>query len=319
MSAPRRLFDSRSHLRLARLGCRFRPALQGRTRASCLARILISASLLPASCAFAISGGTLDSEQRHPAVLHLRVDQEALCSAVKIGRHTLLTAAHCVVDAQNGELKSAFRAGAQISLDNRTQQPHADGAITAVVDETLLPDAYRLGLTKLADYRRRRLAELKSQTSALPADLIEQGLRMRYHFAERYPDVALIRLGTATPEIPPIPVDFTPLQAGAEVELVGFGCSQLAQLGQFGERLSAERRSGWSRVIRVDVVNFYTEAGRRSAQAPSLCPGDSGGPVLYKGRVVGVHSVVYGLNARHGARSNMAVNLAPLADWEAWP
>jgi S1-C subfamily serine protease len=79
------------------------------------------------------------------------------------------------------------------------------------------------------------------------------------------------------------------------------------------------RRSGRSRVIRVDAVNFYTDAGQRAAHAPSLCPGDSGGPVLHQGRVVGVHTVVFGLNRRHGARSNMAVNLAPLADWSAWP
>ncbi|MCF7978274.1 MAG: S1 family peptidase [Chromatiaceae bacterium] len=285
-----------------------------------LARVGLGAWLLIAGAALALSGGSEDSAQRHPEVLSLRAGQRFICSAVKIGPQTLLTAAHCVVDARSGELMPAFRPAAEISLDNAPQQLSDKGAMTAVVDDILLPDAYREGLAKLADYRRQRLAELSSMASALPAEQLEQGLRMRYHFAERYPDIALIRLRTATPEIPVAEVDFTPLAADAQVELVGFGCSDPHRLGnRVGNRSSAVRRSGWTRVIRVDAVNFYTEAGQKSDQAPSLCPGDSGGPVLYQGRVVGIHSVVYGLNARHGARSNMAVNLAPLANWEAWP
>jgi len=281
-----------------------------------LAAAGLGAWLLVAGIALALSGGREDSEQQHPAVLSLRADQGFICSAVKIGPRTLITAAHCVVDAGSGELMPAFRPGAGISLDNAPRQLSDKGAMRVVVDATRLSDAYREGLAKLADYRRRRLAELSSMASALPAEQLEQGLRMRYHFAERYPDIALIRLRTATPEIPVAEVDFRPLAAGAQVELVGFGC---ADPHRAGNRSSAERRSGWTRVIRVDAVNFYTEAGQKSRQAPSLCPGDSGGPVLYQGRVVGVHSVVYGLNARHGARSNMAVNLAPLASWDAWP
>jgi hypothetical protein len=35
--------------------------------------------------------------------------------------------------------------------------------------------------------------------------------------------------------------------------------------------------------------------------------------------VVGVHTVVYGQDRRHGARSNMAVNLSTLSNWAAWP
>lgn len=316
MILPRHAFGSRRLLNLAGVGYRARPAIRRRKRISRLVSVVISAGLLVATPAFAVSGGALDTERRHAAVVNIWGDQGAICSAVKIGSQSLLTAAHCVVDERSGELKPVFRAGAEITLDNATQQANGDSALSAVVDETLLPEAYLEGLAKLADYRQRRITELKSQASALPTDRLEQGLSMRYHFAERYPDIALIRLQTATPKIPVSRVDFTPLEAGAEVELVGFGCSRLARLG---DRLSAERRSGWSRVIRVDAINFYTQAGQRSVQAPSLCPGDSGGPVLYQGRVVGVHSVVYGLNARHGARSNMAVNLAPLAGWEAWP
>lgn len=289
-----------------------------------IVRLMILLWLLATPGAFALSGGEPDSEQRHPAVLTLRSDQVASCSAVKIDSHTLLTAAHCVVDAGSGSLRPAFQPGGSVQLNNAYRQECGTDALTVVVAETLLPEAYQEGLAKFADYRRQRLAELGDGASALPTATLQQGLRMRHHFAARYPDIALLRLRTATPSIPTRAVDFTPLQAGAEVELVGFGCAALgrARAGS-GDRSNPEfpavRRSASSAVIRVDAVNFYTQAGQRSAQAPSLCPGDSGGPVLHEGRVVGVHSVVYGLNARHGARSNMAVNLAPLADWAAWP
>lgn len=280
--------------------------------------------LLMTPSAFALSGGQSDSAQRHPEVVTLRGEQMAGgCSAVKIGSHSLLTAAHCVVDAGSGELRSAFQPGGSIKLDNAYRQESGADALTVVVAQTLLPESYRQGLAKFADYRRQRLAELSEGASTLPAATLEQGLRMRHHFAARYPDVALLRLRTATPSIPARAVDFTPLRAGAEVELVGFGCALDHPSAGSGEGpnpgFPAVRRSAWSTVIRVDRVNFYTEAGQRAARAPSLCPGDSGGPVIHHGHVVGVHSVVYGLNARHGARSNMAVNLAPLADWTAWP
>ncbi|NBC49868.1 MAG: trypsin-like serine protease [Gammaproteobacteria bacterium] len=266
--------------------------------------------------ASALSGGEPDSDARHPEVVTLRADQAALCSAVKIGPRTLLTAAHCVVDAHSGQLRSAFRSGGTVRLDNASEQPNRANMAIVVIERTHLPGAYREGLTKFIEYRRRRLAELSEGRGGLPAATLEEGLRMRHHFAARYPDLALLRLQTATPSIPVKGVDFDPPGPNAQVELVGFGCTGL---NRAGDGSTAMRRSGWSHVIRVDAVNLYTQAGQRLDSGPSLCPGDSGGPVLHRGRVVGIHSVVYGLNTRHGARSNMAVSLARLADWEAWP
>jgi hypothetical protein len=249
-------------------------------------------------------------------VLALRVDHAFVCTAVKIGPYTLLTAAHCVVDPQTAALRPAFRPSGLIDLDNASAQTPRGGAIRAAIAEVSLPEPYRQGLTKFADYRRRRLDELTTGSETLPLETLEQGLRLRHHFAARYPDLALLRLKTATPAIPSKSVDFGAVQAGSEVELVGFGC---VGSGRRDRTSPVARRSGWSQVIRVDEVNLYTHAGQSDPAAPSLCPGDSGGPVLRDGRVIGIHTVVYGLNARHGARSNMAVRLAPLADWSAWP
>jgi len=283
--------------------------------------VVLSLALVVTPSARALTGGEPDSDERHPEVLTLRatspVDQAALCSAVKIGPDTLLTAAHCIVDAQSGALRPAFRPGAVVGLDNAALQESRAGALKVSIEKVHLPPAYRDGLAKFADYRRRRLAELTAGSSTLPSATLEQGLRLRHHFAARYPDVALLRLQAATPSIPIKAVAFGPVQPGDKVELVGFGCATPGTPAR--SNLPLVRRSGWSRVIRVDEVNLYTHAGQRIPSAPSLCPGDSGGSVLRKGRVIGIHTVVYGLNARHGARSNMAVRLQPLADWSAWP
>jgi len=201
-------------------------------------------------------------------------------------------------------------------LDNSARQTGPDTAIQVLVHDTVLPAAYEAGLEKFVGYREQQLQAWGGNPPSLDKGKLERGLRLRHHFAARYPDVALVQLRTDTPTIPVQTVDFTPLGKNADVTLVGFGCSG-PRHSRDGR--SAVRRAGRTRVIRVDAINFYTQGGQRSPGAPSLCPGDSGGPVLGKGGVVGIHTVVYGLSPRHGARSNMAVRLAPLADWDAWP
>jgi hypothetical protein len=250
-------------------------------------------------------------------VLALQSADTRLCTAVKIGERMLMTAAHCVVNSETGRLKPSFRPGGELTLTQHQQQAKDKQRIEAVIARTHLPEAYQQGLARFRAYRKTRLAQLQQENTGLPQRTLERGLRMRHHFPERYPDIALLTLTSGLPEIPSLGVNLQPLLAGDEVTLVGFGCA----LGSTGLKPARgmQRRWGRSRVIRVDALNFYTEAGQRRDGAPSLCPGDSGGPVLRDGLVVGLHTVVYGLNARQGARSNMAVNLAPLADWKAWP
>lgn len=280
-------------------------------------RFLIGSSLIlgPAP-ALALGNAAPDLARQFDAVVTLRSADTPLCTAVKLGPRTLLTAAHCVVDSTTGTLKPSFEPGGQVNLDPGPEQSGRLGGVEAVIASTKLPETYQRGLARYRAYRKRRLSALEAQTNGLPADLLRERLRMRHHFAERYPDIALLQVTEALPAIPSLEVDFGPVDAGTEVVLIGFGCGLP---DQDGRSPAIQRRTGRSRVIRVDAVNFYTEASQRQERAPSLCAGDSGGPVLRAGRVVGIHTGVYGLNARHGARSNMAVNLAPLADWDAWP
>ncbi|WP_201063899.1 MULTISPECIES: trypsin-like serine protease [Thiorhodovibrio] len=275
--------------------------------------------LLAAAPACALHQGKVDIGGQYPAVVKIATEADgSLCSATKISAHWLLTAAHCLVEPQSGELREAFKPGGEILLSNTPVQRSADDAHPVVIDKAHLAPAYARGLQAFQAYKRDRLAaarERELDASAMPTlspeAALEKRLRLRYHFAARYPDVALLRLRTATPDIPTLAVEPKVPDADTEVTLVGYGCAAPGADSTHPMR----RVWGTTRVIRADAINFYTMGGQMREGAPSLCPGNSGGPVLHKGRVIGVNTVVYGLNARHGARSNMAVNLAPLADW----
>ncbi|WP_328983376.1 trypsin-like serine protease [Thiorhodovibrio winogradskyi] len=280
--------------------------------------IILGCLLLAASPSKALHQGTADLDGRYPAVVAMGTQNEILCSATKIGARRLLTAAHCVVDTQSGELRPSFEPGGSIVVNQAPVQHQPGSGLIVTVARTLLAPDYKRGLKAFRAYKVRRLTAARESDgpgSALPEMTAEaslqQRLRLRHHFAARYPDVALIELYVDTPEIPTLPVRAVAPAPGDKVILVGYGCTQP------GENASRSVRRGWgrTRIIRADAINFYSMAGQKQDGAPSLCPGTSGGPVLQQGRVVGVNCVVYGLNSRAGARSNMAVNLAPLAEW----
>lgn len=283
-----------------------------------LPRIALGCLLLAVRPSAALHQGTADLDGRYPAVVTIGTQTETFCSATKIGTRQLLTAAHCVVDAQSGALRPSFEPGEEIFVNQAPVQPQPGGGERITVARTLLAPEYRRGLEAFRAYKAQRLAAAREGDgtgSALPEltaeASLQQRLRLRHHFAARYPDAALIELSTDTPGIPALAVRAVAPAPGDEVVLVGYGCARP------GAKTSGPVRRGWgrTRVIRADAINFYSMAGQKRDGAPSLCPGTSGGPVLRQGQVIGVNSVVYGLNAKAGARSNMAVNLAPLAEW----
>jgi hypothetical protein len=303
---------------------------------------VLGVTLAVSSPALALIGGQVDALDRFPAVVAIAFPgggQPAAnqCTATKIGPVAFLTAAHCVVDHTTARAVMDDADPVTLTLI------HGVGAnavnIPVRLRQTLLPPAYEAALGRFRDYKAARLRELgggvpeegsgEGGTGREPASgadpalggarrrapALAQRIRLRHHFSARFPDVAVLIVAEPTPAIPTLAVDLSPLAAGAEVELVGRGCRQVEDALV---RNPAVRTWGVSTVLRVDAVNFYSAAAQLRPGAPSLCPGDSGGPVLRDGRVVGVHGVVYGLKPRAGARSNLAVNLSRLADWPAW-
>jgi hypothetical protein len=268
----------------------------------------------------ALIGGMLDADNRFGAVVSLRTTAGRWCSATKIAPRAFLTAAHCVIDVPSGGLAGPFRAGGRVLVSGQAEPKGASDYLSLTVVRTQLPAAFETALGRLHAYQEGRIAELRERYSG--QDLARRVRRVYAdaHISPRFPDLALVQVADATPAIPMLTLDLGPLARGDAVVLVGYGCERVADLARGRQRPKAGRRTwGRSRIIRVDEVNFYTFAAQLLPGTPSLCPGDSGGPVLRAGRVVGVHGTVYGLGPTDSARSNMSVNLHSLSDWDAWP
>lgn len=263
----------------------------------------------------ALINGQFDAADRYAAVVVIWSDATRRCSATKIAPDTLLTAAHCVVDVKTGALAPAFQAAGTLHVGTTPEATPAT-ALSVTVRATQLPPAFADGFQRLYAYQQSLIADYRARYSG---DALAQRIRRvqaEARITDRFPDAALVQLATPTPMIPMQPLSLAPLPAGAAVILVGYGCERVRDW-QRPDRHShpARRHWGQSEVIRVDAVNFYTFGSERRAGSATLCPGDSGGPVLLNNQVVGVHGTVWGLSGRDTARSNMSVNLHALADW----
>lgn len=311
------MIDQVSVHRMARVGVLTAPSmtLHGRRSRSMLALLLLVLSgPLPA-----LIGGQPDSADRYGFVVSLRVAPDQRCTATKIGPRSFLTAAHCVIDLRAGTLSRSFQPGGRVLVSNRPEVGGDSDYQPLRVEATQLPQSFVSALNRLHAYQEARIAEFRARYSGQDLARRIRQIYAESHITARFPDLAIVRVNNETRSIPAASVDLRSLVRGAEVVLVGYGCERVSDLAE-GRRGSAPVRRSWgrSRVIRVDTVNFYTFAGDLRPGSPTTCPGDSGGPILKDDQVAGVHGAVYGLSARDSARSNMSVNLHPLAGWDAW-
>ncbi|MBK1641637.1 peptidase S1 [Chromatium okenii] len=274
-------------------------------------RITLNYSLLVllfsiAKASWALSGGQIDVPEQFKAVVAIIINDRLHCSATKIGTHAFLTAAHCVTDLHQGTLNTHLQAGQKLLISAHSQPPARPAVLQLTIQRIQLHPAYQTALHRFFEYRETQIRAYQQRYQGAE---LAQRLRMlaaNHHFTTRFPDLAIIMVRDTTAQIPYFAVDCAPLAADAAVQIVGYGRTGAAS-APFGQR-----HWGTTAVIRVDSVNFYTYGGQLRANTPSLTPGDSGGPVLRNGRVVGVNGTVYGLQ-RGAARSNMAVNINGLA------
>jgi hypothetical protein len=265
----------------------------------------------PAGVGFALIGGKADNADLYAAVVLLSAGSGDLCSATKIDSHRFLTSAHCVIDGKSAELKAAFEAGGRIVVSH-TGVPRGPADFSQLeVQETLLPRSYLEALNRFAAYKAKRIAARRNTFSDDQLNLLEHAIQISHQFSARFPDLAIIRTRTSTDHIPTLSLDLDSVRRGDQVTLVGFGCEHSPHHNSTSSVYS-RRTWGQTEVIRADSVNFYSYAKLMRDDHPSLCPGDSGGPVLRNGRVVGVNGTVYGLGPTDAARSNMSANLSNL-------
>jgi hypothetical protein len=286
-----------------------RPALLGLT---CIL-------LLAPSTALALIGGELDRDARYAAVVTIisEAGSRKHCSATKIGERRFLTAAHCVLDMDSGRLNSTHQRGGSLEISNVVSPKSMADFIAVQVRETHIHPDFRAGVEELLASRAERIARLKEKYEGAQLVWHVTRLKAKHVLTTRFPDVAVIEVDRLTPTIATAELDLESSLEDATVTLVGYGCQSLKAWRQRSEDSTfGERRWADTRVLRVDAINFYSSARRMHADGPSLCPGDSGGAVMYRGKVVGVHGAAFGPDSAGRARSNMAVNLSELRRWQ---
>ena len=238
------------------------------------------------------------------------------CTATKIAPRRFLTAAHCVANTAQGTVDQAFAPGSTILVSNALAPTGRADFVRLRVARAHLPPAFEQALKRLHAYQEKLIRQYRQSHSGAELERRIRHVATQNHLTARVPDLAIVEVREHSANIPLAGIDFAALAADEAVRLVGYGCERFDQRDGRSNAVPLRRRKwGETRVIRVDPVNFYTFAQRMRAGAPSLCPGDSGGPVMRAGKVVGVHGTVYGLARTHGARSNMSVNLQAMQAW----
>ena len=267
-------------------------------------------SLLFVPAAPALIGGQIDSDERYRSVVSLIGGSSIRCSGTKIAKRSFLTAAHCVTDTSTGGTAKGFLTGQDILVSNLVQPRGRSDYARLKVESIRLDPRYQLALERFFKYKAERIRDYQKRYSGQDLEQRVRVLEANNHFTAGYPDIAIITVLEETAAIPAAKVDCHALSTEESVQLVGYGIEGFAGAhSAHPAGFIARRKWGETQVIRVDATNFYTYAHQMRAGSPSLAPGDSGGPVMREGRIVGINGTVYGLHRVEAARSNMSVNL----------
>ena len=213
------------------------------------------------------------------------------CSGVLVNPTTIMTAAQCIHNfSTDGRIKSMYDPGRTFSISN-----NAKSVQVTVASAHIHP------------------SWAKACTAARPCDPKRAGAGTDPSVS----DLALIILKTPVTSIPHAKLDLQPTQIGEAVNVAGYGCEEGINTGASGNRKAMITKlvdgtrslahAGSERlgsIAETLSANFITPG--KPDGGPSLCPGDSGGPVyrdfsasekdlLSKGQVV--REKLIGINA----------------------
>jgi V8-like Glu-specific endopeptidase len=189
------------------------------------------------------------------------------CSAVLVSPKAIMTAAHCIHDfSRSGQIHSRYRAGQEIVIGNG---PRGGGRLRVRIESSHVHPSWE-----------------KACTASNPCDPNRAGAGNDPSVS----DLAIIKLVTPVTSIPSAILDLEPVNPNDSVTVAGYGCEGGINTGSSGNRKAmttktvdgkvalahagSERASAIAETL---TANFVTPG--QPDGGPSLCPGDSGGPV----------------------------------------
>lgn len=250
---------------------------------------------------------TVGESSPFPSVVELSTG----CTATKVGSKTFLTAAHCVFDFAARGKQSDYHDNATLSITNNPN-PRSTSWKSVTIETTIVDPGFQTACSAVT----------------CDDDIVNTSL-----------DVAVFRIKEDTASIPVAAVDYRFVLPADPVFIMGYGCETgsgpsapqgvpgdpTLPFGRLKYQATRVSRDTVAELVGIPVLspshllNFFTAGKPTDPTSASLCPGDSGGPVILnlpEGRyVVGVNSGGYGDSATDATPVNQHARLTNAVVW----
>lgn len=195
-------------------------------------------------------GGSLDAENKFSSAIFLYFNNGFSCTGTKVAPGVILTAGHCVVDQENGELYTGglnYSAEVEVNMQNLVPLSLSRDPVVSDDYKSCIQSSYRCNLAQVAD--------------------------LGIYFVEEKGEFAKIKT---------TPIDLARLNSGENLISAGYGCESQQSAAAIDKGGSAEPYNIRRKVGNISVVNGYPLYFTARAQENSVqgCPGDSGGPLF---------------------------------------